>query len=329
MASINLPPELKLSIVEHLDPASSFNFAITCKDHWKLCDAVNEKHARLFAENRTIDTADFGHLLWEKLKEILHDERVGWYVRELSFPSNRQTYWDESVGGNFELTEQTIIPPKEDLNLYYKAAEDIEERYGFEMRSELYKRGRWDIGLRKGAEEPIINILVHHLPYLKILRVTDAEITTSFYQLMRFIAAGYFDPVLAPKLPFQHLTTVAIAHYDSEMCCDPEWCLFFCSIPTVRNFVAHAMGGDMDGDMFDFLKHIPKSNVKEMAFPYCRFEARALENILVNTPNLSRFSYEVAGAIVSEEVYSTRPRKVLQALVDYVSDSLEHLVLET
>jgi hypothetical protein len=325
MGSLNLPPELKLSIAENLDPISSFNFAITCKEHWKLCDPINRRHARLFAENRTIDTADAGRLLWDKLKEILDDHRVGWYLRDLSLPSNRQTYWDESVGHDFQLTGQTLKPPEEDLIRYYRAVEDVEERYGTEMLTKLYWKGKWEAGLGNGAEEPIINILVHHLPHLKVFRVTDAEISTSFYGLMRFIAEGYCEPALAPNLPFQHLNTVAIAHHDSEMSVDAEWCHFFCSIPTVQNFVAHAMGGEM---LFDFRERIPRSNVRELVFQYCRFDAGALESILMNTPKLERFSYDIAGATVSEEVYSTWPKKVLQSLVENVSDSLEHLVFE-
>jgi hypothetical protein len=90
-----LPAELKLSIAEHLDPISSFSFAIASRLNWVVCEPVVRKHAWLYQEYKTIDACHAGTLLWNTLKAILKDPSLGWYVRELNVPGSRQYDWNE------------------------------------------------------------------------------------------------------------------------------------------------------------------------------------------------------------------------------------------
>jgi hypothetical protein len=329
----SFPPELTLTIAEFLDPFSSFNLALTCKAHWNLCNTVIQKHKRLFAENRVIDARDpswpyQNHMLWDKLREILNDPVVGEYVREISLPSSRATYLDGNASHDFQLTLQSERLSQEDFDLFSGAGDHIEELYqSLDLASAGSDRIEWDECVSHGSSEPILVMLVQHMPYLRTFRFTDLEMSRIFLRYLCATAVAYADPVLAPKLPFQHLTTVAVAHWDTEMSCDLEWCRFFCAIPSVRNFVANAMGGDgLDG--LAEAEDIPKSNVTELVFQYSRFETSAIEKIVGNTPFLERFSYELAGATVEEGVFPT-PKQDLMALVQHVGHSLQHLVLET
>ncbi|KAJ4290991.1 hypothetical protein N0V90_010187 [Kalmusia sp. IMI 367209] len=329
MPFTSLPPELTIAVAEFLDPFSSLNYALTCKGHWKLCNPIIKKHERLFAENRTINANDpvwphQNHLLWDKLKQILDDPNIGHYVREISLPSQRATYLDPNAAHEFQLTAQSPHPPQEDIDRYAVVTQEIEELYGPQLSSELGERGALDDWIFKGASEPIIAMLVHKLPYLKIFRFTDLEMGVVFMRIMQLVAISYNDPALAPRLPFQHLTTVAVAHWDTEMPCDPEWCQFFCSVPSVRSFIAYAMGGNIETSVAE---RLPKSNVKELVFSYSRFSTESLEEIVRNTPALERFSYDVAGATVSEDV-TPMSREVLKMLREHVGHSLQHMVFE-
>jgi hypothetical protein len=329
----SFPPELTLTIAGFLDPSSSFNLALTCKAHWNLCNTIIQKHKRLFAENRVIDAKDpswpyQNHILWDKLREILNDPIVGEYVREISLPSSRAIYLDGDASHEFQLTAQSARLSHEDFDHFGGAGDKIEELYqSLDLASDLPDGIEWDDWVSKGSSEPILVMLVHHMPYLRTFRFTDLEMSGLFLRYLRATAVAYSDPVLAPRLPFQHLTTVAVAHWDTEMSCDVEWCQLFCAIPSVRNFVANAMGGEFDHSLAES-DQIPKSNVTELVFQYSRFETTAIEEIVGKTPFLERFSYELAGATVDESV-SPMPKQDLKALVQHAGYSLQHLVFET
>lgn len=327
-----LPVELVIAVAELLGPFSSFDFALTSKAHWKLCEFIITKHRQLFAENHTIDATDSAypytnHILWDKLKEISANETVGEYVREISLPSQRATYLDGDAAHDFQLSDQSARPPLEDLDRYIKIRQRIEKLYGWEATAPEYTffGTDWDEWILRGSSEPIIVMLTHYTPHLRVFRFTDLEMDEIFSNAVRIIAASYSRPSLAPKLPFQHLTTVAVAHWDSEMSCHSDWCIFFCAIPSVRNFVANAMSGDESDDSHEYL---PVSNVTELVFCNSVFPTSTIENIVCRTPKLERFSYERGDATVSESVTPT-PRRDLKALVDHVGHSLQHLVLES
>ena len=243
MAFSALPPELKLNICELLDPISSLNFATACKAQWELCRSIIEDHARLFAENESIDTADADRLLWEKLTEVLDNPRLGWYIRDLNLPENRYSYWDPNVAHAFQVQPQTVRPPQELSDRFVSVAREIGKLYeGIPYISHSIEEIEQRIP--DGRDEPIIALIIHYLSHLKIFRYTCIDGEDELFFILRSIAASYADPKKVPTLPLQHLTTVVVAHRDSELCCPADWCVFFTAIPSVRNFIglyAHSL----------------------------------------------------------------------------------------
>jgi hypothetical protein len=332
MSLSSFPVELVVAVVELLGPFSSFDFAITSKVYWKLCDPIIAKHKHLFAENHTIDATDSGypyknHILWDKLKEISANETVGEYVRDISLPSERATYLDGNAAHDFQLNAESAQPPPEDLDRYTTIKQRLERVYEWESTApeDTIFGANWDEWILNGSSEPIIVMLAHYVPYLRIFRFTDLEMDEVFEKAIRFIAGAYNNPSLAPKLPFQHLTTVAVAHWDTEMSCDSDWCILFCAIPSVRNFVTDAMSGD---ELEQSPGDLPISNVTELVFRNSLFSTSAIEDIVSRTPKLERFSYERGDATISDSVTPT-PLRDLKVLVDHVGHSLQHLVFES
>lgn len=326
----SLPAEITFAIGAFLDPSSSFSFALTDKRNWSLCYPIITRHKRLFAENRTIDARDSeypykNHILWNKLREVLDDNIIGEYVRDISLPSQRPTYLDGDVGHDFQLGTQPTRPPREDLDRYATAKQEMEAMWDHEPSTldGTFLDLAWDDWIMKGSSEPIIVMLIHYMPYLRTFRFTDLEMEHVFIRVLQLIAKSYGNPSLAPRLPFQHLTTVAVAHWDTELSCTDEWYWFFCAIPSVRNFVANAMSGDR---MVAPHEDLPSSNVTELVFHLSVFSSSAFESIVTNTPKLERLSYEIGDSLVSYD--SVTPKEDLGALVDHVGHSLQHLTYE-
>ncbi|KAF9698259.1 hypothetical protein EKO04_003693 [Ascochyta lentis] len=306
MSLFHLPPELKLNIVEHLDPESSLHFALT----------------------NSTNATDAGSVLWPALKEILRDPRKGWYVRELNLPRLREEDVTEPI-------------PEEDLKLYKTAAQEVVSLYSYEptfFAAELDDDRRdfednLDDLVERGAEELAIVLLIHHLPGLKAFKMTAGTRGTGFLEhFMRRVAAGYQNPVLAQQMPLQRLKTAAIAHYDSEGACDITWVVYFLCVPSLQSFSALAMGSealdeneDNSGTYLRNVKGAPVSNVEELDFDNCQFDLPSLHIILPMIKNLKRFSYQAGGSTVTFADYE--PRRVIEALVSYASHSLEELEL--
>lgn len=106
-----LLPEIKLSIVDHLDPFSTINFSLTSRDHWETCRSGIERHARLFTEAPVVDAVD----VWKVLRDVLQDDSKGQYITELSLPAN----WEM----------QQPSTPVEDVDLLQDAARALLDIY--------------------------------------------------------------------------------------------------------------------------------------------------------------------------------------------------------
>lgn len=328
MSLPDLPPELKLNIVEYLDPEAAFHFALTCKRHSSLCNDLLQEHARLFAKYSIVKPTNNGTLVWDFTKEVLRDPRKGWYVRELNLITDRP-----DTHGSM---------PEKDENLYRAAAEEILPLYPYGptfFAAEPDDNSReldrdMDECIVNHFEDPILVILIHHLPRLRTFRMTDIIRGDCLLRFMRRVAAGYQNPALAPQMPLQYLKTAAIAHYDTESSCSVDWAIYFLCVPSLRTFAAFMMGSehveDDDGDMNSeaYLYNtadVPVSNVEELVFHNCQFDPKTLDLILPMIKNLKRVEYQAGGHAVAYQDYE--PRKVIKALATHVGHSLEDLYL--
>lgn len=234
-------------------------------------------------------------------------------MRELNLPSGRRVFIDKHVAHNFQLTRESSRLSEEDLEIFQSAAEGLRPLYSVSDRQEDVVR-QIESDLAEGSDQAIISILVHYLPMLKTLRITDLNVDSSIATMVEHVAAAYADPMRSSGLPFQHLESVSMAHWDSECACLPTWALAFGYIPSVKNFVAMAMGDSGSGPLWD-RTDLPLSNIKELLFQHSQFDIRSLEAIIMRIGNLEKFSYESGGATVSFDAFEAR--NVIQALINF------------
>jgi hypothetical protein len=320
-----LPAELKLDIFDYLDPGSVLPFALSSRAHFKLCEDRLQQHAKLSAKYSVIQPNDEGHLIWEITKEILQDPRKGWYVRELNLVTNRPDKYQNMPEGDrifFRAAIERILP-------FYSYASGFfanERSDARELSDEMHD------DLREGFEASILVLLVHHSPQLRTFRMTDNVMSDTFQLFMRWVAAAYQNPSMAPQMPLQHLRLAAIAHHDTEGCCSVDWAVYFLCIPSLKTFAAFMMGSeavrmygeDSEADL-RITTSAPVSNVEELFFQECRFDPDSFDTILPIIKTLKRFSYDAGGHTVVHQNHE--PKKVIRALVNHTADSLEELNL--
>lgn len=327
MSLLLLPAELKLNIIELLDPASTLHLALSSKAQYNLCEDRLREHATLFEQHSVIRPSDDDeYLIWDITKEILEDPSKGWYVRELDLISDRR--------------EERQEMPDEDRSLFIAAAERLKYLYSCEMEffaTDRYEPREWvDMmveDINSGFEDPILVLLVHHLPWLHTFRMTDRSMTDAFQVFMRRVAAGYQNPAMALQMPLQHLRLAAVAHNDTENHCSVDWAVYFVCIPSLKTFTAFMMGseeiGQYDEHQEAHLRTIATgsvSNVEELIFNGCQFDPESFDTLLPLIKNLKRFEYDAGGHIVAE-TQDVEPRKVIRALLAHAGHSLEELSL--
>lgn len=310
MDEMDLPSELKLNIADYLDPQSSINFGITCREHWRLCQPLYKKHTKAFLE-APIVTA---HNALDLLRGTLQDSSQGWYIRELSFRDR----WDDPFTTPVDDAEQLQKAAAQLKILYTHPSTDSEQEC---IVTQIEQ------GLDTGHPASAMAVLLHHLPNLRTLRLTLGH-GNVFESLLERIGLDYVDIAKRSSLPLQHIRAVTLAHYDSEGCIGPDWALLFLRIPSLRTFAASLMGRDLRRGRSEFdvpLYPHPKSNIEELFFTGCQFNSAALEYLISCTPNLKRFTYDAGGCCTSEDAYDAKI--VLKALAEHTRDSLECLVL--
>jgi hypothetical protein len=143
------------------------------------------------------------------------------------------------------------------------------------------------------------------------------------------IASGYKNPVVAPKLPLQHLKTVAVAYYDTEGSISADWACYYLSLPSLKTFAAQAMGESPSQEVQHSLfpeGSPPCSNVVELFFLDSLFDVDGLATILAAAKHLEKLTYDGGGAVLSD-VSQYEAKKVLEAVVTYTAQSLEELTL--
>lgn len=328
MSLPRLPTELQLNIIELLGPTPTLHLALSSKAYLKLCKGRLKKHARLFEESTVVQPGHDGYLIWDVTKDILEDPSKGWYVRELNLVSDRP---QERPAGDI---------PYEDRRLFRAAVEKLEHLYS--LKPDFFPTERCDSrqwadmmveDINKGLEEPILVLLVHHLPWLHKFRMTDNCMSNTFLTFMRRVVTGYQNPAVAALMPLQHLRCAAIAHYDSESHCSVDWAVYFVCIPSLKTFTAFMMGSEAVRQYGENQEaHLrnpvsgPISHVEEIVFNGCQFDPESFDTLLPLVKNLKRFEYDGGGHIIARQDFE--PRKVLRALASHAGHSLEDLNLQ-
>lgn len=331
---------VRLVIAEHLDPITTFNYAITCKEHWDLCRLLIEEHSRLFSECKVIDTSKEGVTSWSVLKEVLLNPRKAWYVKELNLPTERRYSLDFDPVEDEDVDDWQL--PEEDVQLFTKAARALTTLYPLEgidqfegTRAPLEPPSKVNIVafLEKCvAEDPsddaVNAILIHYLPNLETLRVTVRNPGCLELMMGRI---NFESRDLSKKLllPLRRLKTMAVAYSDSELACDPDWALHSQILPGLQTFVASSMGGHFEYERLDAMSlniEPPLSNITELFLPHCQFDPGVLDKILSGIKALEKFTYQCAGPVVSGE--ATGPKRIMESLERYAGHSLQTLFFE-
>ncbi|KAG9191569.1 hypothetical protein G6011_10303 [Alternaria panax] len=344
MALIALPPELKLNVIDYLDPDSTLNFALTCRDHATLAKSTLREHGRLLSEWDIIDTTDGRTLLWRILKEVLIDPRQGWYTRELNLPATRQYNWTAGESLFQDHPKNGVGPSEEDMGLFIEAAKklrhlcpemeanNLQRRYRQSTKTPSQPRLTIDSiedRIHAGFEDAIIVLLLYHLPYLTTIRQTLVGEEECLELALWHIASAYKDPAIAPMLPLQQLKTVAMIHNDTEGSISPDWACYYLSVPSLKTFAAQAMGNSPRREVQYSLfpeGAAPCSNVIELFFSASRFNVGGFAVILAAVKHLKKLTYDGGDSSVSESS-SYQSQKVLEAVVTHAAHSLEELSL--
>lgn len=307
---MDLPSELKVSIADYLDPQSSINFGITCKEHWQLCQPLYRRHTRAFSEAPIVTAYN----VLDVLRATIQDPSHGWHIREISFRDR----WDDP-----------FTTPVDDAEQLQKAASQLKSLYPHShtfLEQECVVMQIED-GLATGHPASAVAVLLHHLPNLQTLRFTIGD-GNVFESLLERIGIEFDNAAKRSNLPLQRLRTVALAHYDTEGCITPDWALLFMRIPSLRTFAASLMGGDFgrgQHELNDSFDPHPQSNIEEFFFTGCQFDSTALEYLISCTSSLKRFTYDAGGCCTDDAAYEAKV--VLKALAEHAWDSLECLVL--
>jgi hypothetical protein len=140
--------------------------------------------------------------LWQTSKEILDEPRKGWYVKKLSLPG----YWV-----NRDLRDENVrpSPSDEEKETFKKAARKL--AYGYSNFSSKDLAKNVEDRIYEVGEGGAVAILLHHLPYLTTIKLTECQ-TECLESTMERIAKSYGDRIAALKLPLQHLKTAAVSY---------------------------------------------------------------------------------------------------------------------
>jgi hypothetical protein len=332
MALVALPPELKLDIADLLDPDSTLHFALTCKAHAKLVKFTLIEHLLLLSEETVINTTDDLTLPWKILRAVIMDPRQGWYIRELQLPLGRQ----ESLNYDMNLSE-------EDKALFVEAAKKLRNLYpepeADNLQSRIYHATNTpphrastissiEDGINANSQGAILALLLHYLPCLTSIKHSWCLGEDCLELMLWEIARGYKNPVVAPKLPLQHLKEVSMTCTFREGSISANWAYYYLSVPSLKTFAVRQMRGSASQEVQQSLfpdGSTPCSNVVELAFMKSLFDVDALANILAMAKHLEKLTYEGGPALVSSTWYE--PKRVLEAVVTYAAPSLEELSL--
>ncbi|KAF2015355.1 hypothetical protein BU24DRAFT_461608 [Aaosphaeria arxii CBS 175.79] len=323
MNTLPLPTELIIIIAEYLEPTFCLNFALASSESWRVCKYLLQNHTLRFKKCGDLDITTVS--LRQKLRELISDPRKGWYYQRLVIPK-LSTFWDE--------------PHDEDCSLFHAEFDRIEIMYS-RVRAQRTWLKLQNEGIRAHPEDrsdqnpfvdPMITVLVHYLPYLKVLTSPDFSTEGALWAIMQSAVLAYSQAnlSLAVQLPFQHLTTVVMTHeqHDQNVGIDPGWVLLLNRIPSVRQIAAEKMQWNFPlrnpGEDSSSIR-LPESNVEEYFFVQSYLDPPTVQTILASPKSIKRFTFECN--TLSLHLISIW-RETIEILRERTGQTLEHLVLE-
>ena len=318
----NLPTELKLQIVHQLDPDSTLQFALTCRQHGGVCRSSLEHHTKLFSEWQVLNLDEDerkkreGKTIWCMLDEILRDPQKGKYVREITLPLNRQ----HRYGGSTLESQQSSLSllSRKEQDTLKEATRELHQLYtnkadeNNELISALEEHLNYD--------DAITALLIHQLPVLKTLRISGMT-ASRIVPLIDQISLRQNEFIKAPELPLQTLSTAVITPVIGEGNRNMDWISAFFHLPSLQIFAAHFM----TAASIPKPRLMPHSNITVLFFYHCRFDPEVLDQILAGIKALRKFAYIIGS--YSFPYIRYEPKKLLATIANQTKDSLEELIL--
>ncbi|KAJ4288377.1 hypothetical protein N0V90_011611 [Kalmusia sp. IMI 367209] len=345
---MSLPAEIRLSIVELLNPDDALRFAAVNKGMWQLCDSLITTHRIMVTEYRHFYADSDQKTVWKLFNDLSDDPRVADYVLVFQMSIVDNAFYDPKVRWHDPpVVGDWLKPDPLDVAKYIRAADDsfflatpaiMEwEPYAGRNLSEIRTSEDLHKALEDGDTDPMMPLVLTRLHALQTLRLIPCHRAPWFTNALRVISAACADPVNNPGLNglFQHLKTVQLSHWDTELCIAWESAVFFTRLPSLEYFSAHMIGGGMhrdeedDADIPDYWKPAlaPTSNLKTLLFSRSMISSEVVNVILSNCKALETFEYDAGGASISWDA-EYDPRGFMSAIIQYCAHSIERLVLE-
>jgi hypothetical protein len=166
------------------------------------------------------------------------------------------------------------ISAAESIPCLYEPGDESQAHHDAQERNKL---------IEKGAEDPIMAIVLTLLPNLKVFRFVPVGDGFWFLNAIKRAAATYglSNPNL--NVPFQHLRKVQVSHYDTEMSMDWKWANFFVRLPSLQWCTGHMLGGMANSLQNDeSLQPVvtPTSNVTRFQLSYSSLDSEVVTTVL-------------------------------------------------
>ena len=179
-----------------------------------------------------------------------------------------------------------------------------------------------------GLDDAIIAILIHYLPSLETINISDTW-SDCLQEMMFRIAMEYRKPFQSSRIPLQRLKIATVSRADTKYCCSVDWVSYFLCVPSLQTFAARRMGGLPSTRCQELLdpKLGPRSDVTELFFSDSRIHLDGLGMLLKKPKELKKFTYTEGQFMVCDDVYYA-PKLIIECVAANVADSLEKLVLD-
>ncbi|KAF2815397.1 uncharacterized protein BDZ99DRAFT_495165 [Mytilinidion resinicola] len=299
---LDLPNELLLSIFTYADPDDLVNFGVTCRHIFAVGEGPLREHRARLQKYHTVTCSDIEDecASWNLMYDVLLNPPVALYVRELELAAERKSEWETQ-----------------------------EEWYAVAMEQSRNLDPAWRELVSYGNDGLVIECLLPRLLRLRELRYAPCGESSLFLDAAAKAARNYKEATLGSislnSVPFQHLTTVSFAHWDTEGSMNYAWLLYFSRIPSVRSVKGHMVGYetyDLENQA-RLERDLLQSNATSLTMWYSAIGLNAFRALVMGMPKLRNFCYDHGGAIVDD--YDFDAKAMFKILSKYTKDSLESL----